>query len=66
MRRLLVIRLDALQFHRLHGCGLPLDFFFQSLQQFALLEKHAVHLLDLMFEMREVRLQPVGAPGIFV
>ena len=66
MRRLLVVRFDAFQFDRLHGSGRPLDFFFQALQQFALLEKHAVHLLDLMFEVCEVRLQPVGASGIFV
>ncbi len=66
MRRFGDVRLDALQFQRLHGGGLPLDFFFQPLQQFALLNDHAVQLLDLMFEMREVRLQPFGASGIFV
>ena len=66
MRGLLVVRLHTLQFQRLHGGGLPLDFLFQSLQQLALLDDHAVQLLDLMFEMGEVRLQPVHASGIFV
>ena len=66
MRRLDVVRLDAFQFQRLHRAGLALDFFFQPLQQLALLDDDAVQLLDLMFEMREVRLQFFGAPGIFV
>ena len=66
MRRLLLVGLDALQFQRLHGGGLALDVLFQALNQFALLDDHAVHLLDLMFEMREVRLELVHAPGSFV
>ena len=66
MRRFLVVRLDTFQFQRLHGSGLALDFLFQPLQQFALLNDDGVQLLDLMFEVREVGLQFFGAPGIFV
>jgi len=66
MRRLLVVRLDAFQFQRLHGGGLALGFFFQPLQQFILRDEHAIQLLDLVLEMREVRLQPVNASGIIV
>jgi hypothetical protein len=66
MRRLLVIRLDALQLHRLHRGGLALDFLFQPVQQPALLDDHAIQLLDLVFEMRKVRFKHFHPPGIFV
>ena len=66
MRRLLDVRFDALQFQRLHGGGLPLDFFFHPVKQLALLDDHAVHLFDLVFEVREVGLELVHPPGIFV
>ena len=66
MRRLLIVRLDAFKFQRFHRARLPLDIFFQALQQFALLDDDAVQLLDLMFEVREVRLQFFSAPGMFV
>ena len=66
MRRLRVVGLNAFQFQRFHRARLPLDFLFQTLQQFALLNDHAVQLLNLVFEMREVRLQFFGAPGMFV
>jgi len=66
MRWLLVVRLDAFQLQRFHRARLPLDIFFQALQQFALLDDDAVQLLDLMFEMREVGLQFFSASGIFV
>jgi hypothetical protein len=66
MRRFLIIRLDALQLQRFHRARLALDIFFQALQQFALLDDDAVQLLDLVFEVREVRFKFFGAPGIFV
>ena len=61
-----MVGLDALQFQRLHGGGLALNFLLQAFQQFALLDDDAVQLLDLMFEVREVRLQFFSAPGMFV
>lgn len=66
MRWFLVVRLHAFQFQRLHRGGLAQDFFLKPLQQFALFDDNAVQLLHLMFEVREVRLKLVGAPGIFV
>jgi hypothetical protein len=66
MRRLLVVRFDAFQFQRLHGGGLPLDFFLESFQQLTLLDDHAVQLFDLMLKVGEIRFKLVGAPGIFV
>ena len=66
MRRLLVVRLDALQFQILHGGGLPLHFFFEALQQFALFDDDAVQLLDLMLKVREVGFELVGAAGLCV
>jgi hypothetical protein len=66
MRRFLDVGFDALQFHCLHGGGLALHFLFEPLQQFALLDDDAVELLDLMLQVREVRLQFFDAPGIFV
>jgi len=65
MRRLGVVRLDALQFQRFHGAGLALDFFLQALQQFTLLDDDGVQLLNLMLEVGEVGFEFVGAPGIF-
>lgn len=56
MRRLLDIRLDAFQFQRLHGSGLALNLFFQTFQQFPLFNHNAVQLLNLVFEMSNVRL----------
>ena len=66
MRRLGVVAFDALQFQRFHRARLPLDFLFQTLQQLALLDDDAVQLLDLMFEVCEVRFNFFSAPGIFV
>jgi len=66
MRRLLVVRLDALQFQCLHGGGLALDLLFQALQQFALLDDDAIQLLDQAFKMRGVRFKFFKAPGIFI
>jgi len=66
MRRLLVVGPDAFQFQRLHGGGLALDFFLEAFQQFALLDDDAVHRLNLVFKMREVRFEPLHAPGIIV
>ena len=66
MWRSLVIRLDAFQFQRFHCARLALDIFFQPLQQFALLNDDAVQLLDLMFEMCDMRFEFFGAPGMFV
>ena len=61
-----MVGLDALQFQRLHGGGLALNFLLQAFQQFALLNDDAVHHFNLMFKMREVRLEPLHAPVIFV
>ncbi len=66
MRRLGVVAFDAFQFQCFHRARLPLDFFFQTLQQLALLDDDAVQLLDLMFKVREVGFNFFGAPGIFV
>jgi hypothetical protein len=66
MWRLGDVRFDALQLERFHRARLALDFFFQALQQFALFDDDAVQLLDLVFEMREVGFELVGAPGMFV
>ena len=61
-----MVGLDALQFQRLHGGELALNFLLQAFQQFALLDDDAVHQFNLMFKMCEVRLEPLHAPGIFV
>ena len=66
MRRFGVVGFDAFEFQRFHRVRLAMDFFFQSLQQFALLDDDAVQLLDLMFEVREAGFQFFGASGIFV
>ncbi len=66
MRWLRVVGFDAFQLQRLHGGGLSLDFFFQPLQQFALLDDDRIQLLDLVFKVGQVCLQLVHAPGIFV
>ena len=66
MRRLLHVGLDAFKLQRLHGAGLPLNFLFDPVQQFALLYDHAIQLLDLMIEVCKVRFQPVHALGVFV
>ena len=66
MRRFLDVGLDALQFHGFHGAGLALDFFLETLQRLALFNEDVVHLLDLVFEVREVRFELVHALGIFV
>jgi hypothetical protein len=66
MRRLLDVGFDALQFQRLHGGGVALDFFFQPVNELALLDDDAIELFHLMFEVREVRLELVHAPGMFV
>ena len=66
MRRLLVVRLDAFQFQGFHRARLALNLFFQPLQQFPLLDDDAVQLLDLMFEMCDMRFEFFGAPGMFV
>ena len=66
MRRLGIVRFDALQFQRFHRARLAQNFFFQALQQLALLDDDTVQLFDLMFEMREVGLQFFSASGIFV
>ena len=66
MRGLLDVALDALQFHGLHGGRLALDFFLEPFQQFALLDDHAVELLHLMFQVREVGFESFDAAGIIV
>jgi len=66
MRRLDVVGLDAFEFQRFHCARLALDFFFQPLQQFALLDDDAVQLLDLVFEVRDVRFKFFSAPRMFV
>jgi len=66
MRRLLDVGFDALQFQRLHGGGVALDFLFQPVEQLALLDDHAIQLFDLMFKVRKIRLKFVHAPGMFV
>jgi len=66
MRRLVVVAFDAFEFQRFHRARLALHFFFQTLQQLALLDDDSVQLLDLMFKVREVGFNFFGAPGIFV
>ena len=66
MRRLEIVRLDAFQFNRLHRGRLALNFLLQSLQPFALLDDDAVQLLDLVFEVRDVRFKFFSAPRMFV
>ncbi len=65
MRRRRVVGPDALQFQRLHGGGLPLNLFSQSLQQFALLDDHVVQLLDLVFEVGDMGLKVFNPTGRF-
>jgi hypothetical protein len=62
MRRLGVVGLDVIHFNRLHRSRLAQDFFFHALQKFPLRDDHAVQLLDLMFQVREVGFD-FGEPG---
>ncbi len=66
MRRFLHVGLNTFQFQRLHGAGLPLNFLLKPIEEFALLNDHAVQLLDLMLEVRIVRFQSVYALGVYV
>jgi hypothetical protein len=59
MRRLGDVGLDALEFLRLQRGGLLLHFLLQPLDKPALLDDDAVELLDLMFEVRDVRFEPL-------
>jgi len=65
MRRFLLVPLDALQFQRLHGGGLPLDLLLQVREQFALRNDHAVQLFDLVLKVRHQRFEFVHTMGIF-
>jgi hypothetical protein len=58
-----IIRLDAFQLRALKCSGLPLHFFFQSIDEFALLNDDFIHLVNLVFQMSDVgfeALQPFG------
>ena len=66
MRRLGDVRLDAVQLHRFHRVGLALDFPLQAFEQFALLDDHAIQLLELVFEVGTVQFQFLKAPGLFI
>jgi hypothetical protein len=66
MRRLGIVRLDAFQFNRFHRGRLALNFLLQSFEQFILPGHHVVQLLDLMFEMRDVRFKFFHPPGHFI
>jgi len=66
MRRLGVGGFDAFKFQGFHRGRLALDFLFQSFQQFVLRGHYVVQLLDLMFEMRDVRFEFFHPPGHFI
>ena len=66
MRRLGIVRLDVFQFNCFHRGRLALDFLLQSLQQFVLPGHHVVQLLDLMFEMGDVRFEFFNPLGNFI
>jgi hypothetical protein len=66
MRRLGIVVLDAFQFNRFHCGRLALDFFLQAFQQFVLPSDNIVQLLDLMFEMGDVRFKLLNPLGNFV
>jgi hypothetical protein len=66
MRRSGIGSFDALQFQRFHRGRLALDFFLQALQQFVLRGHHVVQLLDLMFEVGDVRFEFLHPPGQFI
>lgn len=55
MRRLGIVRLDAVQFHGLQSGGLPSRFFLQSLDSLSLIHNDRVELLQLVFKMRDMR-----------
>ena len=66
MWRLGIIGIDAFQLDRFHRGRLALDFLLQSLKQFILPGHHAVQLLDLMFEMGNVRFELSDPLGDFI
>jgi len=66
MRRLLLVRLDALQLQRFHRPCLAVDILLQAFQPFALLDHDAVQLLHLVFQVGDGGFKLFGAPGMFV
>ena len=66
VRRPDVVVLDALHFHGLEQARLPLHLFFQNLDEPALVGHHRAHLLDLVFEVGDMRLQFFKPPGGFI
>jgi hypothetical protein len=66
MRRLWVVGFDAFQFQSFHRGRLPLDFFLQALKQFVLSGHHIIQLLDLVFEMDDVRFKLLNPLGNFI
>ncbi len=57
MRRLGIVRFRLLDKGALDGLRLQLHLLAQPLDDLALLDHHAIQLLNLMFEMRDVRLE---------
>ena len=55
VRRLGIGGLDAFQFHGFQHAGLALHLFFQELDEFALIGQHFIQLLDLVFEVGDMR-----------
>ena len=66
MRRLLDIGLDALQFQRLHGGGLALNFLFQAFDDFDLIHHDGVQFFHLMLQVGKVGFKFFKALGNFV
>ena len=66
MRRPDVVVLDAFQLQRFKHARLSLHLFFQQLNELVLAGHDLVQLLDLMFEMRDVRLDALESFGNFI
>jgi hypothetical protein len=63
MRRPDVVVLDTFQFYCFEHTRLPLQLFFQKLDELALPGHDLVQLLNLVFQMRDVRLDALESVG---
>lgn len=66
MRRFGIGGLDAVEFDAFQRPGLSLQLLLQLFAEFALFDEHGIHLLDLMFQVRDVRFELLNTLAGFV
>ena len=66
MRWARVIGFHSVKFDALHDAGLALQLLFQTLQQLALLDHDFVQLVDMAFQMGDVRFEMLHSLNKFV